>query len=66
VASLTVTSFSLSSSVSRILKAIVDSCWMGCADWWQGVGSIDLNLHECEKVCAMLDHKKPTLVPKNP
>ena len=44
VISETVTVFSFSSSVSRILKAMVDSCCMGCADWWQGVGSIDLNL----------------------
>ena len=37
----TVTVFSSSDWVSRIEKAIVESCSRGWADWWQGVGSID-------------------------
>jgi hypothetical protein len=40
----TVTVFSFSSSESRMLKAMVDSCCTGCADAWDGEGSIDLNL----------------------
>ena len=44
VISETVTVFSVSSAVSFILKATLESCWIGCADWWQGVGSIDLKL----------------------
>lgn len=32
------------SSLSCIVKAIVDSCSWGCADAWQWVGSIDLKL----------------------
>lgn len=44
VISETVTVFSVASVVSFILKATAESCWIGCADWWQGVGSIDLKL----------------------
>jgi hypothetical protein len=46
VISETETVFSASASVSLILKAMVDSLCTGCADWWQGLGSIDLNLEQ--------------------
>lgn len=36
--------FSLSSAVSRMEKATLSPCCEGCADWWHGEGSIDLNL----------------------
>jgi hypothetical protein len=34
----------VSLSVSQMEKATVESDWMGCAELWQGVGSIDLKL----------------------
>jgi hypothetical protein len=40
--------FSFSSSVSRTVKAMPSPCCAGCADWWQGEGSIDLNLPASE------------------
>jgi hypothetical protein len=44
VISPTVMVFSLSSSVSRTVKATPSACCAGWADWWQGEGSIDLKL----------------------
>lgn len=44
VISLTVTVFSSSFSLSRILKATVLSLSTGWADWWAGVGSMDWKL----------------------
>lgn len=44
VISPTVTVFSFSASLSRMLKATPSPCCVGCADWWHGEGSIDLKL----------------------
>lgn len=44
VMSPTVTVFSVPASESCIENAIVDLCFWGCADAWQGVGSIESKL----------------------
>jgi hypothetical protein len=48
-------------SLSRMEKAIVEACSCGCAEAWQGVGSMDLKLRrKSAVVCAFLD-SAPTL-----
>jgi len=40
--------FEVSDSVSCIEKPIVDSCFWGWAEAWQGVGSMDSKLRGCQ------------------